>query len=63
MSAPSRLRLDTEAALKPEIRTAFNQLMDDYNIAAKEHVPGWKGGASPKIIAALIEAGWRKVSV
>lgn len=49
--------------LTPEQQTALQQLIDDYRAAAKEHVPGYKGGGlSRKIAIALIQAGWRRQS-
>lgn len=46
--------------LTPEQQIALQKLLDDYKAAAKEHVPGYKGGGlSRKIAIALIQAGWR----
>jgi hypothetical protein len=53
-------RSEVEASLKPELRPAFNQLIDDYNEAAKTHVPNWRGGANASIIAELVRRGWRR---
>jgi len=47
--------------LTPEQQVALQKLLDDYKAAAKEHVPGYKGGGlSRKIAIALIHAGWRR---
>jgi len=49
-----------EATLDPAERQAFNELITDYNVAAKLHVPGWKGGINLAIAAELVRGGWRK---
>ena len=47
--------------LTPEQQIALDELLEDYKAAAREHVPGYKGGGlSRKIAAALILAGWRR---
>jgi hypothetical protein len=52
---------DVEASLSPEERTAFDQLLKDYNAAKMVHVPTFPGNISRKIAAQLILDGWRKV--
>jgi hypothetical protein len=50
-----------EASLGPDLRQAFNDLIEDYNAAAKLHVPSWRGqGISPRVAAELIRRGWRR---
>jgi hypothetical protein len=56
----SKSRSEIEASLEPDLRQIFRQLIDDYNAAAKVHVPGWKGGANAGIVADLVRRGWRK---
>jgi hypothetical protein len=49
-----------EAALPSELQHLLRQLRDDYITAARLHVPKWKGGPSPEILAELIRQGWHK---
>jgi len=35
-------------------------LIEDYNAAAKVHVPNWKGGINRNVAAELVRMGWRK---
>jgi hypothetical protein len=49
-----------EASLPPEVRPLLEKLKADYQVASKTHVPGWKGGPNPGILAELIRMGWRK---
>jgi hypothetical protein len=60
-SKKKRSRPEVEAALELELRGPFKQLIDDYNAAAKTHVPNYPGGANPSIIAELVRRGWRKL--
>jgi hypothetical protein len=46
-----------EASLEPDQRQAFKDLIDDYNAAAKQHVPNWRGGISPRVAAELVRRG------
>jgi hypothetical protein len=49
-----------------EIRQALAELIEDYNAAAKLHVPNWTGGISwtgginRNVAAELVRMGWRK---
>ena len=52
---------EVEAALPAEMRAAFRQLVSDYTAAANVHVPDWRGGVNPSVVATLIQQGWQKV--
>jgi hypothetical protein len=45
-----------------DLKQIQRDLMDDYNMAARIHVPGWRGGINPNVAAELVRAGWRKQS-
>jgi hypothetical protein len=49
-----------EGSLEPDLRQAFKDLIDDYNAAARLHVPNWRGGINPNIAAELVRGGWRR---
>ena len=53
-------RAAAEASLSPDQRHVFRELLADYKAAADQHVPGYGGGISAKIAAALVQNGWRK---
>jgi len=44
----------------PETIQALATLIEDYNAAAKVHVPNWKGGINRNVAAELVRMGWRK---
>jgi hypothetical protein len=48
------------AALEPDQRQTFKELVEDYNAAAKLHVPNWLGGMNLEIAAELVRSGWSK---
>ena len=54
-------RSEIEASLPPELGAPFNQLFEDYNAAAKIHVPTYRGKVNAGIIAELIRRGWRRL--
>ena len=48
--------------LEPDLRQMLLQFKQDYEAASKIHVPNYKGGPNPGILAELIRMGWRKAS-
>ncbi len=62
MAAPSKLQIEFEAGLEPELRAIFREFIDDYKSAASLHVPGYSGSSPAfKVAAELVRNGWRKL--
>lgn len=48
------------ADLDPERQRMLAELKQDYEVASAIHVPKYKGGPNPGILAELIRRGWCK---
>jgi hypothetical protein len=58
--AKSRLHLEAEQTLEPELREVFNALVHDYEESCVRHTKDHKKRVNYKILADLIESGWSK---
>ena len=58
----SDLRAKTAASLPVELQSVFNQLVADYQAAARKHAVGRQPWINYNLLADLLRAGWRKES-
>jgi hypothetical protein len=56
----TELRERAAATLPPALRPLFEQLVADYQVAARAHVAGRQPWINYKILADLLRSGWRK---
>jgi hypothetical protein len=56
----SDLRTKAAASLPPAMRPVFDQLVADYQAAARTHGAGRQPWINYKILADLLRLGWRK---
>jgi hypothetical protein len=56
----SELREKAAATLPTALQPIFYQLVEDYQAAARTHVPGRQPWINYNILADLLRSGWRK---
>ena len=52
--------MTTDSGTSNTDKRVLAELIEDYNSAAKIHVPGWRGGINRNVAAELVRMGWRK---
>jgi aryl-alcohol dehydrogenase-like predicted oxidoreductase len=61
MNAQSQAKWDNaEKSLPESLRLTLRKLRSDYLEAQRVHVPDYRGGPNPGILAELVRQGWRK---